>query len=592
MTLRATGPLAFDRSQAIAQAQAAFRNFRPQGPAQGPQAQAAAARMVADTAQRTGLSPQAVAQLFQAYQQAQALPFSPQDLGKLQLSAQAYLQAQGQAPSPAAQGELQEASWLASLSGRLTGATGPSAPASALLALLPLPGGPALAGLAGSLAGWLAGPEEAFRSELNALATQSEALELGGARDAMKDLSAGAKSARTGSQQALDTLKAAAARLGIDEGHSGLRQLDRGVQGVQKLSGWAEKGGQVGGKGLAAVEGGGQVVQGLSQLEQGDLSGARSVVQGSDAIVGALDEAAKGLQGVAERRQLPPNSKLSQGLDRFERGTRLVRAAVNLFTSGDKLVQRGEKAASTWQGLSGQELVQGVHDVGSWVHGAATDVQSAAKTVRSSLETFRGAATGGVNLAKEVPPTRATRLLNAMTMEGARATKVLGTAGGSLAALGGAIQIGDGVGALREGKTAEGVSKLLGGSAKVGEGVIQVAKVVAPAGKLATTIGGRALPALGVVSGVAQSVGALAKEPPDLKSAATGAASAVGSALLPFAPVGTAVGGALIVGAAIVDNWDAITAMGSAASEGAQALASQANEAFSEGLSAVSSWFA
>lgn len=129
-----------------------------------------------------------------------------------------------------------------------------------------------------------------------------------------------------------------------------------------------------------------------------------------------------------------------------------------------------------------------------------------------------------------------------------------------IGAVAGVLSVGDdvvkGVGLVAQGKVVEGGLGLVASAAQVGGQVGEAAGALGVTQGALGTLAKRA-PILGVAAGVAGVGVALSKDPPDVKGAAVGTVSAVGSALM-LVPGGQAVGLALVVGAAVVDNWDAI----------------------------------
>ncbi|MDB5100083.1 MAG: hypothetical protein JWM80_4504 [Cyanobacteria bacterium RYN_339] len=142
-----------------------------------------------------------------------------------------------------------------------------------------------------------------------------------------------------------------------------------------------------------------------------------------------------------------------------------------------------------------------------------------------------------------------------------KTTARLGAAGGVLQGVSAGAEAVKGVNEIRDGKYLQGGLDLAEGAVGMTQSVGTVAKALAPASSVATALGGKVIPALGVASGVLQTAQALSKDPPDYTHAATGAMTAVGSALMPFPPAGTIAGGVLVAGAAIIDNWDTISSV-------------------------------
>jgi len=224
--------------------------------------------------------------------------------------------------------------------------------------------------------------------------------------------------------------------------------------------------------------------------------------------------------------------------------------ANNAYNAATGVATNLQGAAEGLGQMADGNYVQGAITTGQGVVGAINDAGGVAAGTRTAASLMKG----GDNVLG-----RAADRVTARIGEGSKVATRTAGAGGMLAAAGGGLQVYNGIQQMREGKGVEGGLTAAGGAISVAQGVGSAAQALAPAGKLATSVGLRAAPVLGVLSGGIQTAQALAKTPPDYTSAATGAMTTIGSALMPFPPVGTAVGGALVVGAAIVDNWGAIS---------------------------------
>lgn len=395
---------------------------------------------------------------------------------------------------------------------------------------------------------------------------------------------AGAKEARGQAQTAVKALKATAELAGAPaEGRvaSAVDATGRAVDRAASAVGRAEA---LGGAGAKAYEGASLGLEGAQELADGQFSGLGKLLQGVDEGVGGVGQ---GLEAVAQARgpKAPPNTRFARGLEAFLRATKATSDVTSVVGRANQTLGKGEALVAGFTALGDGSLAQGLVDTGQ----AGVE---AVKGVGDTAKALQGGA-GRLGLGER----RTFQLVGklAQGLDGEVAKVRLGGAGGALGALGGGVQMVRGAQALLKGEWALGSADLLGGGAATAQGVGLAAKALAPAGRLAAGLGGRAIPALGVVTGGAQSLRALSCDPPDYKTAATGAMSAVGSALLPFAPVGTAVGGALVVGSMIVDNWEAISSAADFVGDQAGQALGAANDAislgFSSAASSISGWF-
>lgn len=248
----------------------------------------------------------------------------------------------------------------------------------------------------------------------------------------------------------------------------------------------------------------------------------------------------------------------------------------------------GDQGPAQRPGTSGLRLPNAAGDLGNAaarLAAASGEVQAVTDGTQSYVDMASGAAdaASGLKEGARIQPGRAQRAVDSVADfmgEGTRLGTGMVRGGAGLGALGGAAQVAGAFNTLAQGETQKGSFDLAGGLARVGEGAGMLAQSVGPASRAAAAFGARGVPLLGAASGVAQIGSALSSDPADLKTAATGAMTAVGSAAMMFPPAGTVVGGALVATAAIIDNWDTISS-----------AASTATTAVSDAASKVASWF-
>jgi hypothetical protein len=236
-------------------------------------------------------------------------------------------------------------------------------------------------------------------------------------------------------------------------------------------------------------------------------------------------------------------------------------------------VTGAENVAEGMNRMANGDIIGGGVEAGK---GAIQVVKGTATTAQTVSQVGNAVGGGDHGIVKA-----ADKVAGALTSE--KTTKVLGAAGGVLGAAGSAVTAAKGAKEIANGDYVHGGLDLAQGAVGEVQAVGTVAKALAPAGSVATALGGKVVPALGVAAGAIQTAQALAKDPPDYTHAATGAMTAVGSALMPFPPAGTIAGGVLVAGAAVIDNWDTISAaadkVGGVASEAVHAVGDTAAKA-------------
>ncbi len=254
----------------------------------------------------------------------------------------------------------------------------------------------------------------------------------------------------------------------------------------------------------------------------------------------------------------------------------------SLSTVGD-VAARGARAA---EALANPEALQGLTDS---AQGMVDMVSGAGDTANGLSETFRNAASQTVKVAER---------LNETIGEGTRAGNAMMIGGGTLGVVGGGAQVAGGVGKLNDGDATndtEGALEVAQGALRMGEGGGMVFATAAANStrfaSAATTVGGKVVPVLGAAAGAVQFTNAIMKDPADIKSATTGAMTAIGSAAMLFPPAGTAIGGVMVATAAVIDNWDTISSAAGTAATAVGDAAGAVGNAASNAAKTVAGWF-
>lgn len=244
------------------------------------------------------------------------------------------------------------------------------------------------------------------------------------------------------------------------------------------------------------------------------------------------------------------------------------------------------KGARAVEAVANPEAIQGLTDS---AQGVVDMVAGAGDTAGGLSETFRNAASKTVKVAEKLSDTIG---------EGTRAGNAMMIGGGALGVVGGGAQVAGGVSKLNDGDATndrEGAMDVAQGALRMGEGGGMVFATAAANStrfaSAATTVGGKVVPVLGAAAGAVQFTNAVMKDPPDIKSATTGAMTAIGSAAMLFPPAGTAVGGVMVATAAIIDNWDTISSAAGTAATAVGDAAGAVGNAASSAAKKVASWF-
>jgi hypothetical protein len=233
-------------------------------------------------------------------------------------------------------------------------------------------------------------------------------------------------------------------------------------------------------------------------------------------------------------------------------GSGTLSAANNTVSSATDINANVQKTVAGVKQMTEGDLVGGAIATGT---GLVDTTKSVVSTANGVVDTSKALGVGQNSRLVQKAEKLATNM-GEKSVAGARLT----AAGGILAAGAGAMQVYNGIKEIQNGDKVQGALTIASGLTSMAQGVGTAAQALAPAGKLAVMGGTRAVPLLGAAAGALQTAQALAKDPPDYAKAATGAMTAVGSALMLVPPAGTVVGGAMVAAAAVIDNWDSIAA--------------------------------